>query len=777
MPGGSYQTLEAENVTLKQRVGELERRVAELEAELTERQGGSWGSIDVRDRLWPVLFLTTTLLLAAVPSALVVRDRWLGQRPAVSPFQDLWCRVKFFCQLAYPPYFVLVFVCFLGVLVLIALWKDGQLLALSSSLPGGSAGNLSSDIGSLQSRVSRALLLGSGAGFVLIVLWGISHDRWPGWNLALVFSAYLPGWLLREVPVEDIADKWRRNQGWLVALCLAEISLILLFAGYFAEQRFRWVFVFLLLLAIINLRPYYRKISPIVWVMTLALILFTLNINAWWLSTIGDEYSFFYFARDIADRQSLAMIGARLFDGEVVYGTHPYFSSLIQAIFMKLLGSNGFGWRFSNTFLSAVAIGFFFLFFRTFVPDRTALIASLFLAVSHYIMSFGKIGYNNLQAFFAMSLALSAGAWAVRTRRWLAFVVLGTALALCFYVYPAALYVIPLPLLLLLFYDPPTSEPAIRRWGAMIISLFVLIFPLLLQPDYWETKMAGTFLYNQHLIQTIGNVIFHFASNLLYAFFSFVYIPEEDHFIAASYVDPLTAVFVAIGIACLLRLIRRERFVAFFLISFAVLLFLVGASHDRLYPTGTRMFLLLPCFALFAAVGLVWVLRRIEELGLFHETTTGIATVVVLAALGLNLYQAYPLSRERMAGFQSLETLFFRLVQRAQATEAVAPKTYVFITDPTWTSVGIQQLPQIYPVQAKFEEVVVTNPMLPEPARATIADRNALVIIKPWMEESWKRAFEPALRELGKVPCDIKTTTGDVRFTLWHAPELAWLCE
>lgn len=125
----------------------------------------------------------------------------------------------------------------------------------------------------------------------------------------------------------------------------------------------------------------------------------------------------------------------------------------------------------------------------------------------------------------------------------------------------------------------------------------------------------------------------------------------------------------------------------------------------------------------------------------------------------------------------SLEILFFRLVQRAQETEAEAPKTYVFITDPTWTSIGIQQIPTIYPVQARFEEVVVTDQTLPEPARAIIADRNALVIIKPWMEEAWQKAFEPDLRELGKVPCGIKTTTGDVRFTLWHAPELAWMCE
>ncbi len=37
--------------------------------------------------------------------------------------------------------------------------------------------------------------------------------------------------------------------------------------------------------------------------------------------------------------------------------------------------------------------------------------------------------------------------------------------------------------------------------------------------------------------------------------------------------------------------------------------------------------------------------------------------------------------------------------------------------------------------------------------------------------------MEEELRALGKVPCPIKTTIGDTRFTLWHAPELEWLCQ
>lgn len=770
----SYESLEAENEALRQHVGELERRIVELESELAQRRQGLQYE-DLGSELRPILALAIILLLATIPPTLVVWDRWLDRRLTFSRLQVLWCKIDFLCNLVYPSYFALIFVCFIGVLVFFAFRTERRLIALRSSPVNASTDREKSGIGARQSRISRALLLASIVGFIFIAIRSVISDQLPGWELVLILLTYLLRWSLRERPLEKTVNAWLRNKEWLIAILLAEVSLVTLLAGYFAEQRFHWIFAFLLLLSIISLWRYFCKISFIIWIVTLAIILFTLNINAWWLSGIGDEGSFFFYARDIIERQDASFISSQLFNGQAVYGTHPYFSSLIQASFMGLFGINGFGWRFSNVFVSAAAIGFFFLFFEIFVSRRTALIASLFLAVSHYLMSFGTIGYNNLQALFAMSLALWAAGWAVKTKRLLASAILGVALGLCFYVYPAALYVLPLPVLLVLFYDPPTSGPALHRWVAMASSLLMFIFPLFLQPGYWKTKVVGTLFYNPQLVQTIGDTISHLTKNLLYALFSFVYIPHESHFVASSYVDPLTAVFTLIGIGYLLRIIRRKQFATFCIISFAILLFLVGASHDRDYPPNTRMFLLLPWFALLAAIGLTWILNQIEELKLIQLPIMGVVVLVFLATLGLNLHQAYPLARDRMAGYQTLETLFFRLVQRAQATESA--ETYVFITDPTWTSSGIQQLPNIYPVQAEFEEVIVTDQTLPEPAKATIADKNALVIIKPWMEQSWQKAFEPALRDLGKVSCGIKTTTGDVRFTLWHSPKLAWLCK
>jgi len=730
------------------------------------------------ERLVLVLVPGATVFFAAVPSWLVVQDRWLGNQTIAQLYRVVWCKVAFLCQTAFPAYFAFIFACFFGLLTLMLLQVEWPQTVLSPSFE--SASRPAAKVGPIQRRVGTVVLLISTAGFIGVFLNGVIRHTMPGWDLISVFVAYVSGWLLREAPLAEMVNTSRRNLGLVVAILFAHASLVVFLARIFSAPGFPWVVTFILLLAVVNLLRYYRRVSLIVWIVSLALVLYTLNINAWWFSVVGDEFSFFTYAREIAEKHSLSFIGSQLFIGQTVYGAHPYFSSVLQAIPMKLFGSQSFGWRFGSLYLSAVAVGLFYLFFKAFVSRRVALIAAFFLAVSHYIMAFGKIGYNNLQALFAMSLALCAAAWAIRTRRRIAFVVLGLACGLCFYVYPAALYVLPVAGLLLLFYFPPTSRLALRRWSVLTVSSLMLVFPLFLQPGYWQAKVAGTLLYNPQVIQTMDSVVTHFATNLVYSFFSFVYIPEESHFVTVSYLDPLTAVFVFIGIACLLRWGWRERVTRFLLAGLAVLLFFVGASHDRIFPPATRMFLLLPWFALIAAIGLTWLVERIRQAGLSRLPLAGLVASVLVAAVGLNLYQAYTLSWQRMTGLQGIESLFLRLAMRVQDVAAEPPKTFIVVTDSKWGIGGLQMLQQVYsvpPSPGQLVQVTVAGPSFSESDRIVIADKNALVIIQPQMDKFWQKSFESSLQKLDKVPCGIKTTNGTLRFTLWHSPELTRVCE
>ena len=630
---------EAEKAALRQQVSSLELRLAQAEAELATARPGV-RRVDAQ----AALLLALTCLLALIPPTLVFLDRWLLNQRARELFQTWWCRANLLCQSAYPSYFLVIFPCLLLCVPLVwiligRLPKNWLLLRLTLRSNPQSA-----PLSAGQTWASRLLFATAGVSILLIVLRAVVRHHVPGWELALAYAGYLLAWALREAPAAEVWAALRQRRGPLTAILLGEVALLVVLASRYGQYRFHWITAMLLLLAGANLWRYRKVIHPIVWITTLALILYATNMNAWWLSAIGDEYSFWAYAREIAEKQRLSFIGANLFNGQAVYGAHPYFSSLIQSIFMKLFGSDGFGWRISNACLSAAAVLLLYLFARTFVTRRTALMAALFLAISHYIISFGKIGYNNLQALLAEALVLAAAAWAVRTRRPLAFAVLGAGIGFCFYVYPAALYIVPLPVLLLLFYLPPVSRAAIGRWAVMAISALIPIIPLFLQPGYWQAKIAGTLFYNPEIIRTGLGTIVHVGSNFIYAALSHLYLPQESHFVVVSYVDPLTAALVWLGLACFLRLVFRERFAAFCLIAYAVLLFLVGASHDRQFPSATRMFLLLPWYALFAAAGLTWLVAELRSTGLLHGSGRGVVALVFIIALGLNLYQAYPLA-------------------------------------------------------------------------------------------------------------------------------------
>jgi hypothetical protein len=752
------------------RVAELEQRVVELEAALARVQTRGGVNANLRRNARPLLLLAGTLLLALVPVLLVVEEGWFKDGRVSDAFRELWCRSDLLCHSPYPAYFALALPC-LAALFIFVLWQGAATgFAASPAWPESAP----AAPGAAQRRTGRRLLIGAGLLLVLLAARSLALDEAPGLLYALLYGAAWLGWLLCEWPLAPARAAWKSHWEAGLAFVLALGALVALMASAYAAPRFAWLYVVLAVSAGLNLLRHRREVGPAAWLMLLATVLYGFNINAWWSSMVGDEYSFFTYSRDIL-QQSIWHVGGQLFNGLAVYEADPYFSSLIQAALMQVLGVNGFGWRFGNVLLDAAAVGLFYLFLRSFVTPRTALFAGLLLAASEYIMAFGKIGYNNLQAFSALILALYVAGWAVRSLRPLAFVSLGAALGLCFYLYPAALYVAPAPLLLLLLYRPPTARAVAARWGIMAVSCLALVFPLLLQPGYWQSKLPGTFL-NSSQLRSVGPALAHFGSNLVYAFFSWLRIPKDTHFVVLSYLDPLTAVFTALGLAATLLALRRNRFAVFLFASFVVELVLVGASHDREFPPTTRMFLMLPWFVTFAALGLEWVLGHMERLGLPLRWGL-VAGFLAVAVIGLNLYQANVLARERSASLQSPEALILRLIERAQREEPADAKTYVFVTATNWTSVGLRGLPELYPIQARFVDVNVTGTTLPDSALPLLSDRNSLDIIAPWMDSTQAAALEPAMAALGKVACPIKTTTGDVRFKLWYTPGLEWLCQ
>ncbi len=770
---------EDEAEKLRRELSEMHAHVAALEAELTRLRPRPFG---LRKKMLPIAMTAAVIVFAAIPPALVFQHRWLNDGRWVDYFRaKLWCRVGFLCETALPSYFVVIFACFAALLVLIFWQKTNLAVLLDSIAQPETRMSGAAAVGMRQARFSLLLLVVAVIGFAAVVWTTWPNQDLPGWNLILVLLAYMVGWFLREVPLGRLAGYWRQNYDFVIAFLLAHFSLIAALAGYYSIPQYFWAGLLLLALAFGNLLRYFRRVNPIYWIVSAALVLSTLHINGWWTSVIGDDFGFHDLARQLAERTSLLDLGNNLFNAKGLFDTHPLFTSYVQAVFVRFLGHDSFGWRFSNVYLCAAGAALFYLFLRNFVVERVALIAAVFLAVSHYVMSFSKIGYNNLQALFVLSLNLCVAAWALRSKRPLAYAALGAALASCFYSYPAALYVLPYPVLLLLLYDPPRSRATLGRWAVMLSVLAMVIYPLFLQSVYWRTKIDGTIFNRADLVQSTSVVVQHFVVNFLYSAFSFLYIPQETHYVSSSFVDPLTGVLASIGMLLLLKQSWRQRFAAFGVIGFLGMVISAGTTHDRDFPPVTRMFLILPWLALFAAYGLVWIEERLKNLGVFSpRVMASLASVLLVAMTGLNLYQAYDLSYYRFAGRAQIEQLFMRIAQKVYQLAPDRRVNYVVILDSTWSIAGLVKFQEVYPLyleSARLSQVKVDGPALPEASKLLLQDSNTLILILPWLDKGWQQGLEAPLRELGKEPCTIYTADGQPRFTLYHAPDLTGACQ
>lgn len=770
------QTLLKENLVLNLQVQSLQAELARVQAKpnILKDLFVRWKSRPV-----PCLLFLTGSVLVFIPPLLVMLDRWFDDTQLVNVVRDDWCRVDVLCRTAYPSYFAFIIPCAVALMVLVVVAARSAPGLLEFKSPAVSE-TWTPAISPEQYRLASRLELISAVGATLSIASALIFRRLPGLDLALAMLLYLVSRCLMEAswrtPLKVMQSGWKH---WL-ALALAVLALVIFLYGFSSTGEKPWVLALPLAAALVYLFRYRQRFSPVVWVALCALVLFTLNINSWKFAAIGDEYDFYDVAREIAARQSIAQVGANLFYGHAVFGSHPYLSSLIQAASIKFFGTGHFGWDFSNPFLSAVSILFFFLFFKRFISYRAALLAACFLGGSHYLMNFSKIGYNNLQALLVMSLVLAAAGYAVQSRRPLAFTLLGIAMASCFYVYPGALYVLVLPVLLLALYIPPVNRSAVRLWVLMLMPLVVLGIPLLFQPEYWTSKVMGT-LANEDRYAKVQSLAYQIGSNLVYIFFSFLYTPQESHFVVSSYVDPVTALFVLPGLALLLRQVCRNRFALFCILGDLAFLILVGASHDREFPPNTRSFLMLPFFALFAALGLDWVITRLQAEFLTPAWAKRICVGMMVLMVAANLYQAYPVMWKRTRGTPSLETLFLRLLQLDQQENQVSTKTYVFLTDENWNIDGLRLWPDLYnlpPAQAQLVHYEVKDGLLPEQAAARMKEEDTLVVIQPWMDPGQSARLEAALVDMGKSGCAVRDTSKtDVRFTFWHASKWDPLCE
>jgi uncharacterized membrane protein len=628
--------------------------------------------------------------------------------------------------------------------------------------------------------ISRLLLMASGLGFIFVVVSNGVRNTLPGLDLIFVIVLYLFGWIIHE-PYFPRANLNLLSNVAGIALLISEMLLLVIIISSMVHHSNNYILPFLILIPLWAISIYYfPKFRYITIILCLGIVLLSLNINAWQTSYIGDEYPLFETAQSIAGGNNTGEFALNIFNAEGKYRVTPMIASYIQAFFMKLFGVDGFGWRISNVLLCTLGFGLLYLFYRVFLGETLALVAAALLACSEYLISFSKIGYANLHSFFILSVVLAAAIWAVRSNRFIAFVILGISMGFAFYSFPAALYILPIPILFLIIYNPPFTKASILRWGTMIVSMGILIYPLFLQPNYWASKISGTFFDNTLFPNTFSGYLDHFSSNAFNAIYSFLYVQQDTHYVSISYVDPLTGFLILLGIFYSLLLIRKSRFIVFSLLSFMITLLLAGVSHGYLVPPTTRMFLLLPWWVLFAVLGLQYLLDRLRSFTHASSHILGFFLVGVLTITAtLNIYQAFVISYESFSDNQNIGSYFVKTAAESEKYQPGIIKNYIVLMDNSKDVGEFIFFKTVYPEyfhSSTIQEVVLESPDLSEDMLDRLTSPDTIVFLYHISNPDWIETIESELTEIGRSACYYTYRRKEILFFFYSSSEFMNAC-
>jgi hypothetical protein len=242
--------------------------------------------------------------------------------------------------------------------------------------------------------------------------------------------------------------------------------------------------------------------------------------------------------------------------------------------------------------------------------------------------------------------------------------------------------------------------------------------------------------------------------------------------------DPISGIFVMIGFAYLVILLfRRNKSALFLALSFLWMFFIVGTTHGRNFPTATRMFLLLPWFALFAAFGLEWFAEK--SVHLFTVKRKWLLTLTTILIVIANLYNTYVIDIRNMAQYHELAPLFVKTVREINSHTEMPPKSYAFVTLPDWDSSGMTIIQRAYLIPESASQLTnlpLDGDQFSESSLELVNQPDVVVIIKADNNQVNLVQVDTQLQNLGKSMCEIRNGKGTLAFQLWHSGDLAWLC-
>ncbi len=489
----------------------------------------------------------------------------------------------------------------------------------------------------------------------------------------------------------DFRPKWKKFQ-WnnLSVLEKRAIFFSALFFGILLYQvgqlKFSWISIFLwgssiLLVSLIFFwhdRRAGLKLSisitrgDVIWLV--ALLGAGLAIGAYRLDQIPsgqvpDEGAFFGTAQLILHDANLSMLL-----GGGVY-TFPAASSLFQAWVLRFFGNNIWGWRFSSVLAGVATVLPLYFLARALFNRKVAVLACWLMVTNPYFLVFARLGYNNSQALFPVTLTMLFFTFGLQKRSYFFLWLAGLAAGLGFYTYSAAW------LGLIAVFAAIVMMPRAWKLGtrkkyllAIILSACLMIaLPRVvyssaryssvdsIQFKVWETSLVSGFyghaMYGGYfseiarIFEIAGAEVFFspklygwlLARGVMRTWLNlFSNIHYHSHFLISGLTG--TAGFFFLG--SLFLAVRQRKRLQFFIplvwISSGIIMLGILAAYP---PRPTHLVAILPVIALLEALGMAALIKTVTNGVKFRPMKIALPTLLLvfcaLAVGGAGLYRYF----------------------------------------------------------------------------------------------------------------------------------------
>ncbi|MBN8581338.1 MAG: glycosyltransferase family 39 protein [Anaerolineae bacterium] len=401
------------------------------------------------------------------------------------------------------------------------------------------------------------------------------------------------------------------------------------------------------------------------WIWVLSLLAFAIAVGAYLLNDfpagwIADELPFWGTAKDIVNGK----LNPPFFDFGVF--TFPVASSFLQAWVMSWAGVDFWGWRFASVLPAAFTVVPLYLLANELFDRQTAVLASILMVVNPYFLAFARLGYNNSQSLFPVTLAVYFLVIGLKNKNrfflWLA----GISAGLGFYTYFAAwLGLVILVLVFLSFFLhrsinklENTKLLVFVLMGALAVILPRVLYGLssdtasTLHYKVWETGPINTFygklvfgdevIAQAHVFKIAGIEVFYdlqlyailFIRGVLRTFaVLFDPIGYSDHQIFFGLTGIGSSLFFIIGLG--VSFSNFKKFNYFLLLLWFLAGFFFLGILASIPPRPTHMVAILPALALLSAIGLTSLVRSLtpESALVRHIAVVSITSVLVLTSL------------------------------------------------------------------------------------------------------------------------------------------------